>query len=68
MNAGNESHKHHERVAIILKKGVDWCPLEWKPINSRVMIVRLKDKHINITLIQYYASINESSDVDKDYF
>jgi hypothetical protein len=32
------------------------------------MITRLKSRHINITLIQCYAPVNDSSDVDKDDF
>ena len=36
------------------------CLMEWKPISSRVMKIRIymKEKHVNITIIQCYAKTN----------
>ena len=42
--------------------------LEWKPVNNRLMSARLKDRHINMTIIQCYAPTNDSSDDSKDNF
>ena len=42
--------------------------MEWKPVNSRLMKVRLWGKHINITIIQCYAPTNYSDKITKDIF
>ena len=42
--------------------------MEWKPINSRLIKVRLKGRHINITIIQCYAPKNDSEEDSKDTF
>ena len=36
------------------------CIMEWKPINSGLMKIRMKGKHINITIIQCYSLNNHS--------
>ena len=50
--SGRDDNQHHEGVAVILRKGMEKCLMEWKPINSRLMKIRMKGKHINITIIQ----------------
>ena len=66
--SGRDDDQHHEGVAIILKKGLAKCLLEWKPVSSRLMSARLKGKHTNITIIQCYAPTNDNSDERKDEF
>ena len=65
---GRDDNHHSEGVAIILKKGVEKCLMEVKPINSRLMKIRLKGKQINTTIIQCYAPTNDSDDEAKDEF
>ena len=36
------------------------CLIEWKPINTMLMKIRMKGKHINITIIQCYSLNNHS--------
>ena len=66
--SGRDDNQHHEGVAIILKKGMEKCLMEWKPINSRLLKIRMKGKHVNATTIQCYAATNDSEEEKKDTF
>ena len=66
--SGRDDNQHQEGVAVILKKGMEKCLMEWKPINSRLMKIRMKGKHINITIIQCYAPTNDSEEESRDAF
>ena len=61
-------NQHCEGVAIILKKGIEKSLMEWKPVNSRLIKIRMRGKQINTTIIQCYAPTNESDDDIKDEF
>ena len=39
-------HQQHKGAAIIFKKDLEECLLEWKPIKSRLIKVRFKGRHI----------------------
>ena len=66
--SGRDNDQHHEGVTIVLKKGLERCLLEWKPISSRLISARLQGRHINITIIQCYAPTNDSDEEDKEDF
>jgi hypothetical protein len=66
--SGRDDEQHTEGVAIILKKGVERSLLEWKPISSRLMKIRLKGKQINTTIIQCYSPTNDNHEEAKDEF
>jgi len=65
--SGREDDQHHEGVTIILEKGIEKCLLEWKPINSTLLKIRMRGKKVNTTIIQCYATTN-NIDEDKDRF
>lgn len=52
----------------MLKKGVEKSLLEWKPVNSRIIKIRIKGKQLNTTIIQCYAQTNDSDIETKDEF
>ena len=66
--SGRDDNQHHEGVAVILKKGEEKCLMEWKPISSRLMTVRLKGKQANLSIIQCYSQTNDAEEEKKDHF
>ena len=59
--SGRDADPHHKVVAIILKKGTEKCFMEWKPVNSRLIKIRLRGKKIT-NIIQCYADTNNSDE------
>ena len=55
-----------EGVAIILKKGMENYLMEWKPVNSRIILARLKGRQINVSIIQCYPPANVSYNMKKE--
>ena len=66
--SGRDHDQHQVRVDVILRKGMEKCLMEWKPINSRLMKIRMRGKHIDITVIQSYAPTNDNEEESKDAF
>ena len=66
--SGRDDNLHEEGVAIILRKGTEKCIIDWKPISSRLIKIRMRGKQINITIIQCYGPTNDSEDETKDLF
>ena len=68
LHSGRDDDQHQEGVDVILRKGMEKCLMEWKPINSRLMKIRMKGKHIDITVIQSHAPTNDNEEESKDAF
>ena len=66
--SGRQDDLHHEGVAIILKKGMEKYLMEWKPVNCRIILARLKGRQTNVSIIQCYAPTNDSDNMDKEAF
>ena len=68
LNCGRDDDQRHEGVAVILEKGIKKCLMEWKAINISLMEIRLKEKHINFTIIHCYVVTKDSEEESKDAF
>ena len=66
--SGKDDNLHEEGVAIILRKGTEKCLIDWKPISSRLIKIRMRGRQINMTIIQCYGPTNDSEDETKDLF
>ena len=68
LHSRREDDLHHEEVAIIMFKGIEKCLMEWKPVNSRIIQIRLKGRQTNLSIAQCYAPTNDSDAMDKEGF
>ncbi|GFR99453.1 craniofacial development protein 2-like [Elysia marginata] len=66
--SGRDDNIHTEVVAIIKKKRIEKLLMEWKPVNSRLIRIRLKGWHNNRSIIQCYAPTNDNKEDIKDLF
>ena len=73
--SGREDDSHHEGVAIIIKKEMEKYLMEWKPLNSRIILPRhglcccgAVPRQTNLSIIQCYAPTNDSNDREKEAF
>ena len=51
----NQSEKHESGVDILVGKQIRNLIIEWKPINDRIITVRIQTQHKKVSIIQCYA-------------
>lgn len=62
------SGQSREEATVIMKKGVEKCLMEWKPVSSRIILARLKGRQTNLSIIQLCAPTSDSDDTNKEAF
>ena len=65
--SGHAEH-HIYGVGLMLDKEAERAMIGWKPINDRIITVRLQSRHAKTTLIQVYAPTEEATEEAKDTF
>ena len=63
-----EEGPHVHGVANMLSQNTAKSILEFRPVNERLITALLQWKHGSITVVQFYASTNDSSEDEKDQF
>ncbi|XP_064113441.1 craniofacial development protein 2-like [Macrobrachium nipponense] len=66
--SGKEQGEHERGVAIALSKKAEKMLEHYEYIDERIVTCRLRGKYANITVIQVYASTEESGEDEKDEF
>ena len=55
-------------VDLILNKEANKCLMEWELVKYRIMRARFYSRFSKMTIVQYYAPIEDAEDKDKDEF
>ena len=60
--SGRKDAQQQERVAIILKKRYREANARVKSVSSRLNKIKMRGKHVNMTILQYYSPTNGKKD------
>jgi len=60
--------EHRSRVALLLTKTAQRSLLSYRPVNGRIISIRLKTMIGAVTIIQVYAPITDATDIEADEF
>ena len=66
--SGKDSDAHESGVGIMLDAISNICVLDWKPVNDRIMTLRLNSKHIKTTNVQVYTPHEGKPQAEKEEF
>ena len=56
------SRYYAEGVAFLVSACVTKCIIGFWPVSDRIIVLKLKGKYFNITIIQVYAPTSDSTD------
>jgi len=66
--SGRSDNIHHEGVALLVSKKHANTILQWKPVNERLLYVRLNSKYAKLSIVVAYAPIDNAEEETKDTF
>lgn len=66
--SGRQDGNHQEGVALIISKKHTNSLLQWKPINERLLYVRMDSKYTKLSVIVAYAPTEVADEEDKEEF
>ncbi|KAI8514635.1 hypothetical protein Bbelb_072260 [Branchiostoma belcheri] len=66
--SGRTDNLHQEGVALIISKKYTNTLLQWKPVNERLLYVRLNSTYAKLSVVVAYAPTNDADGEDKDKF
>ena len=67
-SGGEEGGKHEHGVAIATNRKLTGSVTRVVQVNNRIILIRIKSKHANITFIEAYAPTNQADDEEKEQF
>ncbi|XP_052261550.1 uncharacterized protein LOC127865671 [Dreissena polymorpha] len=65
---GRTDNDHREGVAVIISKSKANTVLQWKPVNERLLYVRMNSKYVKLSVVVGYAQIDNAEEEDKNAF
>ena len=60
--------KHERGVGFLVHKDIVNTVMEWRPVPSRLITIRLRVVHFNITVVQVYAPTSDYDDNEIEEF
>lgn len=66
LHSDKDDNRHELGVAFIMEKDYMEKILDFKPVNERMCLLRLKTKFFNVTIINFHAQTEEKDDVTKE--
>lgn len=66
--SGRNDDIHHEGVAFLISQKFANTILQWKPINQRLLYVRLNSRYAKVSIVSAYAPIDNADEEAKDNF
>ena len=65
--SGRTDNDHREGVAVIISKNKANTVLQWKPVNERLLYIRMNSKYAKLSVVVGYAPIDNAEE-EETYF
>jgi len=66
--SGRQDDLHYEGVALLICKERSNAVLQWKPVNERLLYVRMNSKFSRLSIVVVYAPTEDAPEEEKDRF